>query len=73
MGCTIINGSLTPVLEKVAHRLTFFSLEEATWIEDQYAIQIRAYISQFKVIQTLNLRKAMFDLDVIVDLPPTIK
>ncbi|KAE9556662.1 hypothetical protein FO519_000068 [Halicephalobus sp. NKZ332] len=73
MGCTIINGSLTPILEKAVYRLTFFSLEEASWVEDKHASQIRAYMSQFKVIKNLNLRKAMFDLNVITDLPSTLQ
>jgi hypothetical protein len=73
LGCCIINGSLSKLLEKFAPQLEFFTLEESTWVDEEDPHKVSDYLCHFKAIKDLNLRKAKFNLDPIVHLPPFIE
>jgi hypothetical protein len=73
LGCCIINGNLSKLLKKFAPQLEIFTLEESTWVNEDDPHEVSNYLSHFKAIKDLNLRKAKFNLDPIVHLPPYIE
>ncbi|VDN33073.1 unnamed protein product [Cylicostephanus goldi] len=73
LGAVILSADLSPLLEKIAPQLEEFSLEETSWINNQYAAKVQNYFKDMKRLRKLNLRSAMFQLTKLADLPMTLK
>ncbi|CAJ0591852.1 unnamed protein product [Cylicocyclus nassatus] len=73
LGAVILSADLSPLLEKIAPQLEEFSLEETSWINNQYAAKVQNYFKDMKRLRKLNLRSALFQLTKLADLPMTLK
>lgn len=40
LGCIILNADITPILESVAEQLEYFSLEETSWVNENFSEEV---------------------------------
>uniref|UniRef100_A0A914RJZ4 Uncharacterized protein n=1 Tax=Parascaris equorum TaxID=6256 RepID=A0A914RJZ4_PAREQ len=65
LSCVILNADISPLLENVAGNLEIFSLEETSWVQK--------YFHRMNKLRKLNVRRAMFNLDRLYELPSCLE
>ncbi|VDM38314.1 unnamed protein product [Toxocara canis] len=73
LGCVILNADISPLLEKTAENLEVFSLEETSWVRNEDGDKVHNYFCKMKRLHKLNIRRAMFNLDLLYELPECLQ
>uniref|UniRef100_A0A9J2Q3M1 F-box domain-containing protein n=1 Tax=Ascaris lumbricoides TaxID=6252 RepID=A0A9J2Q3M1_ASCLU len=73
LSCVILNADISPLLENVAENLEIFSLEETSWVRNEDGDKVQKYFHRMNKLRTLNVRRAMFNLDRLYELPSCLE
>uniref|UniRef100_A0A915CHU8 RNI-like protein n=1 Tax=Parascaris univalens TaxID=6257 RepID=A0A915CHU8_PARUN len=73
LSCVILNADISPLLENVAGNLEIFSLEETSWVRNEDGDEVQKYFHRMNKLRKLNVRRAMFNLDRLYELPSCLE
>ncbi|KAI6228916.1 F-box domain-containing protein [Aphelenchoides fujianensis] len=69
LSCTLLSGDLSAVLERVAAKLVYFSLDECNLVAEENADKISRFFGRMTRLSEINLRKCRVNMEHILDLP----
>ncbi|VDK48717.1 unnamed protein product [Anisakis simplex] len=73
LSCVIMNADISALLDKTAENLEIFSLEETSWVRNEDGNKVQEYFYRMKKLRKINLRRAMFNLDKLHELPECLE
>uniref|UniRef100_A0A914XLW7 F-box domain-containing protein n=1 Tax=Plectus sambesii TaxID=2011161 RepID=A0A914XLW7_9BILA len=73
LGCVILNADISEALTAIGPNLVDFSLEETSWIDQEAGDKVHRQFINMKKLVRINLRRAMFDLTRLPDLPANLE
>uniref|UniRef100_A0A914ULL3 F-box domain-containing protein n=1 Tax=Plectus sambesii TaxID=2011161 RepID=A0A914ULL3_9BILA len=73
LGCVILNADISEALTAIGPNLVDFSLEETSWIDQEAGDKVHRQFINMKKLVKINLRRAMFDLTRLPDLPANLE
>lgn len=73
LGCVILNADISSALAAIGPNLVEFSLEETSWINQEYADKVQRHFINMRKLLRINLRRATFDLSRLPDLPANLE
>ncbi|VDK29469.1 unnamed protein product [Gongylonema pulchrum] len=73
LGCVILDADISVLLERIGENLESFSLEETSWVNNEDGDKVQNFFQQMKKLKRINLRRALFKLDKLYELPPCLE